>query len=106
MTREEIIKRLGLIPVDQLTKIEVIAIKLAISILKEKPKKLIRRYEIASRTHVDMEQFISVAEILMESDAPNGRTISSVKWWAKAEAKYKVLMADALIAELNKEVNP
>lgn len=47
------------------------------------------------------EQGISVlyAKILMGSDPPKDGT-ESIEWWAMAEAKYKVIRADALLKAL------
>lgn len=40
-----------------------------------------------------------LAKILMESEPPNDR-LENLKWWFSAEAKIKVMKADALLLAL------
>ena len=64
---------------------------------------LTKREYFASNITVDIDDYgYEVAKQLMDSEAPKDR-LKNIKWWMEAEARMKVLKADALIKALNNE---
>lgn len=45
---------------------------------------------------------IGLAKLLMESEPPSGSPLKNLQWWADAEAKWRYLHADSMLAARTK----
>lgn len=64
---------------------------------------LTKREYFASNITVNIDDYgYEVAKQFMDSEVPKDR-LENLKWWMEAEARMKVLKADALIKALNNE---
>lgn len=64
---------------------------------------LTKREYFACNITVNIDDYgYEMAKQLMDSESPKDR-LENIKWWTEAEARMKVLKADALIKALNNE---
>jgi hypothetical protein len=75
--------------------------------MSDQPAPAVKKYdrvEIAAKMNLVPEEPSQMfATLIMGSLPPAENSTKLVAWWIEAEAKYRLMKADALINELNKE---
>lgn len=61
----------------------------------------LRDYFIVTSEGLERDQ-VALAELLAGEPAPKPLSIKTAQWWAKANAIYKAMNADAMLAERDK----
>ncbi|WP_407522720.1 hypothetical protein PDL71_15580 [Lacibacter sp. MH-610] len=72
-------------------------------VINDNTNALTKREYFAAITPITIDDIpLPIAKLIMGNKPPD-ETMENVLWWADAEARYKVIKADALIKALNEQ---